>query len=133
MTLCIRALQDLGKVAVACTLLPTFGIDGGTQTARFEGPLGSTVGDKDGGGQGESNRGAAEQAEFDMVWPPLVALHKDTIDRFANGNPAPTVRLHGVAHSAYINHETEVVGEMRKSWAACSRQLPACLPAAAAG
>ena len=36
---------------------------------------------------------AAEQAEFDRAWPSIVAWHKDTIDRFANGNPTPTVRL----------------------------------------
>lgn len=57
---------------------------------------------------------AAEQAEFDRAWPPIVAWHKDTIDRFANGNPTPTVRLHGVPHYVYINNETEVVREMRK-------------------
>ncbi len=57
---------------------------------------------------------AAEQAEFDLAWPPIVAWFKDTIDRFANGNPTPTVRLHGVPHYVYINNEAEVVREMRK-------------------
>ena len=43
-----------------------------------------------------------------------MAWHKDTIDRFADGNPTPTVRLYGVPHYVYINNETEVVREMRK-------------------
>jgi pimeloyl-ACP methyl ester carboxylesterase len=57
---------------------------------------------------------ASEQAEFDRAWPSIAAWHKDTIDRFANGNPTPTVRLQGVPHYVYINNETEVVREMRK-------------------
>jgi pimeloyl-ACP methyl ester carboxylesterase len=57
---------------------------------------------------------AAKQAEFDRAWPSIVAWHKDTIDRFADGNPTPTVRLYGVPHYVYINNETEVVREMRK-------------------
>lgn len=57
---------------------------------------------------------AAEQAEFDRAWPSIVAWHKDTIDKFANGNPTPTVRLYGVPHYVYINNEAEVVREMRR-------------------
>ncbi len=57
---------------------------------------------------------AEKQAEFDRAWPSIVAWHKDTIDRFADGNPTPTVRLYGVPHYVYINNETEVVREMRK-------------------
>jgi hypothetical protein len=57
---------------------------------------------------------AAEQAEFDRAWPSIVAWYKDTIDRFANGNPTLKVRLHGVRHYVYINNESEVVREMRK-------------------
>ena len=57
---------------------------------------------------------AAEQAEFDRAWPSILAWHKDTIDKFANGNPTPTVRLYGVPHYVYINNEAEVVREMRK-------------------
>jgi len=57
---------------------------------------------------------AAEQAEFDRAWPGIVDWHKDTIDRFADGNATPTVRLYGVPHYVYINNETEVVREMRK-------------------
>lgn len=57
---------------------------------------------------------AAEQAAFDRAWPGIVAWHEDTIDRFAEGNATPTVRLYGVPHYVYINNETEVVREMRK-------------------
>jgi pimeloyl-ACP methyl ester carboxylesterase len=57
---------------------------------------------------------AAEQAEFDRAWPSILAWHKDTIDKFANGNPTPTVRLYGVPHYVYINNEAEVVREMRR-------------------
>ena len=56
---------------------------------------------------------ATLQAEFDRAWPEIVAWHTDTIDRFANGNPTPTVRLHGVPHYVYINNEAEVVRWMR--------------------
>lgn len=57
---------------------------------------------------------AAEQAEFDRAWAPIVDWHRETIDRFASGNATPTVRLYGAPHYVYINNETEVVREMRK-------------------
>ena len=57
---------------------------------------------------------AAQQAEFDRAWPPIVDWHKDTIDRFAYGNATPTLRLHGAPHYVYINNETEVVRAMRE-------------------
>ena len=56
----------------------------------------------------------ADQVAFDQAWPSIADWHKDTIDRFANGNPTPTVRLYGVPHYIYINNETEVVREMRR-------------------
>ena len=55
---------------------------------------------------------AAQQAEFDRAWPPIVAWHKETIDRFASGTP--TLRLPGAPHYVYINNETDVVRAMRE-------------------
>jgi non-heme chloroperoxidase len=57
---------------------------------------------------------AAEQAEFDKAWPPIVAWHRDTIRKFANKNPIRPLILPGVPHYVYINNETNVVLEMRK-------------------
>ena len=57
---------------------------------------------------------SAEQEEFDRAWGPIIVWHKDTIDKFSNENPTPTVLLPGAPHYVYINHETEVVREMRK-------------------
>ncbi len=57
---------------------------------------------------------AAEQAEFDQAWPPIVAWHRDTIRKFANKNPIHPLILPGAPHYVYINNETNVVLEMRK-------------------
>jgi len=57
---------------------------------------------------------SAEQAEFDEAWRPIVAWHRDTIRKFADNNPIPPLILPGAPHYVYINHETEVVREMRK-------------------
>jgi pimeloyl-ACP methyl ester carboxylesterase len=57
---------------------------------------------------------SAEQAEFDEAWRPIVAWHRDTIRKFADNNPIPLLILPGAPHYVYINHETEVVREMRK-------------------
>src|SRR5262245_22359419 len=56
---------------------------------------------------------AAEQAEFDLVWPALVAWRRDTIRKFADNNPIPPFLLPGAPHYVYINHEAEVVRAMR--------------------
>lgn len=56
---------------------------------------------------------AAQQAQFDQAWPPIVVWHAQTIDRFANGNATPTLQLPGAPHYVYINNEAEVVREMR--------------------
>ena len=57
---------------------------------------------------------AAEQAEFDQAWPPIVAWHRDTIRKFAHKNPIHPLILPGVPHYVYIDNETNVVLEMRK-------------------
>lgn len=57
---------------------------------------------------------SAEQAVFDEVWPPIVAWHQETIRKFADNNPIQPLILPGAPHYVYINHETEVVREMRK-------------------
>jgi pimeloyl-ACP methyl ester carboxylesterase len=59
---------------------------------------------------------SAEQAAFDEAWPPIVAWHQETITKFADNNPIPPLilLLPGAPHYVYINHETEVVREMRK-------------------
>jgi non-heme chloroperoxidase len=57
---------------------------------------------------------AAEQAEFDQAFPAFVAFHRDTIEKFADHNPVPPLILPGAPHYVYINHETNVVLEMRK-------------------
>ena len=57
---------------------------------------------------------SAEQAKFDEAWGPIVAWHRDTIAKFADNNPTPPLILPGTPHYVYINHETEVVLEMRK-------------------
>jgi non-heme chloroperoxidase len=61
---------------------------------------------------------ADEQAAFDRAWPPIVAWHEDTIERFrAHGpdSPEPIVReLLGGYHYVYIYDEAFVVREMRE-------------------
>ena len=56
----------------------------------------------------------AKKSEFDDAWPSVVAWHKRTIDKFAEGNSDNTYRLFGVPHYVYINNEAEVVRWMRK-------------------
>jgi pimeloyl-ACP methyl ester carboxylesterase len=56
---------------------------------------------------------AAEQAAFDEAWPPIVAWYQETVGKFAANNP-PLLLLPGAPHYVYINHETEVIREMRK-------------------
>ena len=57
---------------------------------------------------------SAEQAAFDEAWAPIVAWHEETIGKFAANNLLHTLLLPGAPHYVYINHETEVVREMRK-------------------
>jgi non-heme chloroperoxidase len=61
---------------------------------------------------------ADQQAAFDRAWPPIVAWHEDTIERFRShhpGNPEPIVReLPGAPHYIYISNEAFVVREMRE-------------------
>jgi hypothetical protein len=57
---------------------------------------------------------SAEQAVFDERWPPWVAWHQETIRKFADNNPIQPLILPGAPHYVYINHEAEVVREMRK-------------------
>jgi pimeloyl-ACP methyl ester carboxylesterase len=57
---------------------------------------------------------AAEQAAFDEAWPPIVAWHEETINKFAEGNSANTFLLPGAPHYVYINNEAEVVRWMRQ-------------------
>jgi pimeloyl-ACP methyl ester carboxylesterase len=57
---------------------------------------------------------SAEQAAFDEAWPPIVAWHQETIRKFADNNPIPPLILPGAPYYVYINHETEVVRELRK-------------------
>jgi pimeloyl-ACP methyl ester carboxylesterase len=56
----------------------------------------------------------AKQAEFDDAWPSIVAWHKTTIQKFADGNKDNTFTLPGVPHYVYINNEAEVVRWMRE-------------------
>jgi pimeloyl-ACP methyl ester carboxylesterase len=57
---------------------------------------------------------SVEQAAFDEAWRPIVAWHRETIGKFADNNPIPPLLLPGAPHYVYINHETEVVREMRR-------------------
>ena len=57
---------------------------------------------------------SAEQAAFDEAWPPIVAWYQETIRKFADNNPVPPLLLPGAPHYVYINHEAEVVREMRQ-------------------
>jgi pimeloyl-ACP methyl ester carboxylesterase len=56
----------------------------------------------------------AKKAEFDDVWPPIIAWYKRTIRKFAAGNSVNTFTLPGAPHYIYIDNETEVVRWMRK-------------------
>jgi pimeloyl-ACP methyl ester carboxylesterase len=60
----------------------------------------------------------ADQALFDERFPRLVQWYSDVIDKFAEkhpGSPTPVVYLLPDApHYVYINHEAEVVLQMRK-------------------
>ena len=56
----------------------------------------------------------AAQAQFDKVWPAIVAWHRRTIGQFAEGNAENTHRLPGAPHYVYINNEAEVVRWMRE-------------------
>jgi pimeloyl-ACP methyl ester carboxylesterase len=55
----------------------------------------------------------AEKAEFDAAWPSIVDWHKETIQKFADGNSASTFTLPGAPHYVYIDNEAEVVRWMR--------------------
>jgi pimeloyl-ACP methyl ester carboxylesterase len=57
---------------------------------------------------------SADQAAFDQAFPDFVAFHRDTIRKFAHKNPIRPLILPGAPHYVYINHEAEVVLEMRK-------------------
>jgi pimeloyl-ACP methyl ester carboxylesterase len=57
---------------------------------------------------------AADQDLFDKAWPTYVAWFRDTVSKFADGNPIQPLLLPGVPHYIYINNEAEVVREMRK-------------------
>ena len=57
---------------------------------------------------------AAEKAEFDAAWPPIVDWYRTTIGKFSAGNPVPVLLLPGAPHYVYINNETEVVRRMRR-------------------
>jgi non-heme chloroperoxidase len=57
---------------------------------------------------------AADKKLFDEAWPPIVAWHRATIDKFAASNPVHPLLLPGAPHYVYIDNEAEVVREMRK-------------------
>jgi pimeloyl-ACP methyl ester carboxylesterase len=57
---------------------------------------------------------AAQKAEFDDAWGPIIAWHRRTIARFEEGNSANTFLLPGAPHYVYIYREAEVVRWMRK-------------------
>ena len=56
---------------------------------------------------------AADQAAFDEAWPPIVVWHEETISKFVDNNPTPSLILPGAPHYVFINHEFEVVRAMR--------------------
>jgi pimeloyl-ACP methyl ester carboxylesterase len=55
----------------------------------------------------------AKKAAFDEAYPEIVAWHRATIARFAEGNSMNTYALPGAPHYVYINNEAQVVRWMR--------------------
>jgi hypothetical protein len=59
----------------------------------------------------------ADQAEFDENFPFLLQWYSDVINKFGEehpGSPTPVIYLlPGAPHYVYINHEAEVVLQMR--------------------
>src|SRR5262245_38870369 len=56
----------------------------------------------------------AQKKEFNRSYPPIVALYRRGIRKFARRNSANTVLLPGAPHYIYIQNEAEVVRSMRK-------------------
>ena len=56
----------------------------------------------------------AKKVEFDDAWGPIVTWHRQTIQRFTDGNSSNTFLLPGAPHYIYINNEAQVVRWMRK-------------------